>query len=439
MKKFLAMLLATAMVLGLAACGSSAPASTTAAAGNEAAATEAAKAAASDEEVTLYWYMQDIGTDNIPPLREIFAKFEAENPNIHLELMESQENYFNTVLATGDSPDYMNPAMSETARALIDAGLIYDVSTTEAYSHMGQFYRDAETYNGVCLGIPQGAAFTAIFYNMKILNEAGWTDVPKNQAEFFQCCEDVKAKGYDAITFAGDKTTTCFMPFECVFCGLTGMSAADYEAKFKDGSIDFNNDKVAAFLDKFSTYVQPGTTGNKEDDVVTTMASGKVAMCIAGNWSSGNIAPAIANAAGSEDLCKASLVNWTEDGTAWTSVSPESTITMSAVDQGEAHNAARLKFYEFFWKPEINQIWTKHRGTVPVLDNMTEEHINLQPCIASIVSEVGAAPSIPMGFNLWTSEACAIMCTALKDVYAGNKSGADCLKEMTDAVKASHQ
>ncbi len=425
MKKFILVFLAAVMILSLTACD------------NPTTSTEASKTEASDEKVTLYMYLQDIGTDNIPPLQQIIDGFVAENPNVTIEIMDSQENYFATILATGDMPDYINPAMSETARALIDAGLIYDAAQTQAYTHMGQFYRDAETHNGICLGIPQGAAFTAMFYNMKILNEAGWTDVPKTKDEFFKCCEDVEAKGYYALTFAGDKTTTCFMAFECTFPSFAGLSSADYQSQFKSGTIDLNNADAATFLDEFAKHVMPGTTGNKEDDVVSAMASGNVAMCLAGNWSSGNIFPAIAEAAGSEDLVKASLVPFTGDGLAWTSVSPESTIAMSAVDEGEAHNAARLAFYEYFWEPENNQIWSKHRGTVPVLDNMTEEHINLVAPIAAIVSDVANAPSVPMGFNLWSSAASTIMCTALNDTYAGNKTGADCLKEMTNAIKAN--
>lgn len=424
MKKVLAMLLAAAMVLSLAACGSSTTSAST-----------AAEAAASDEQITLYIYQQDI--DAPDAWHETMDKYMASHPNVKLELMDSQENYFATILATGDIPDITNPAMSESARALIDAGLIYDAAKTEAYTHLAQFYRDAETYNGVCLGIPQGAAFTCMFYNMKILEDCGWTAVPKNADEFFKMCEDVKAKGYDAITLAGGNTTCCFMPFESSFPEYAGMSAADYESKFKDGSIDFNNADAAAFLDRFASYVMPGTTANTEDDVVSTMAAGNVACCIAGNWSSGNIVPAIEGTAGA-GKCVCSLPPFQKAGNAsWTSVSPESTIALSAKDEGEAHNKARLEFYEWLWQPENYQILAKARGVVPVTDNMTEEYIRLDAPIAAIVGDVGTAPSVSMGFNLWSSEAEAIVVTALNDLYSGNKTGAECLAEMTTAVKTS--
>ncbi len=422
MKKLIAMLLAAAMVLSLAACSTAEPA-----------AQEAEAPKAQGEKVTLYIYQQDI--DAPDAWHELMDKYMAENPNVTLELMDSQENYFATVLATGDCPDIINPAMSEQSRAMIDAGLIYDVSGTEVYKHMGQFYKDAETYNGVCLGIPQGAAFTAMFYNMAILEECGWTAVPRDADEFLKMCADVTAKGYDAITFAGGNTTCCFMPFECVFPEYAGMSAADYEAKFKDGSIDFNNAAAAEFFDKFAAFVMPGTTANTEDDVVSAMATGEVACCIAGNWSSGNLVPAIESIAG-EGKCMCSLVPFQKAGNPmWTSVSPESTVGMSAKTE---NLEARLAFFEWLWKPENYQILAKARGVVPVTDDMTEEYIRLDAPIAAIVADVSAAPSVSMGFNLWSGEAETIMTTALNDLYAGNANAADCLAQMTEAVKASH-
>ncbi len=448
MKKILALLLAAAMVLSLAACGGASSSAASAESKSEEAAPasseEAAPASSEEaapaeeqeeapaEDVLLYVYMQDIS--NVDTWLQVIDKFESEHPGIEVELMDSQDNYFATILATGDMPDIINPAMSETARAMIDAGLIYDISGLECYQHLPQYYRDAETYNGVCLGVPQGSAFTAMYYNMKILNEAGWTELPKDRDEFFKCMQDCMAKGYDGITFAGAKTTTCFMPFECTFPGYAGMSGSEYEAAFKEGSIDFNNEEEAAFLDEFAKYVMPGSTANKEDDVVSAMASGEVACCIAGNWSSGNLCPAIEGAAG-EGMCACSLPPFQKAGDKmWVSVSPESTYAMSAVDQGEAHNKARLELYEWVWRPENYSYFTKSHGTIPVLDWMTEDDIAIQPAMTPVVADLTAAPSVSMGFNLWSGEACDIICTALNDVYAGNMSAADCLAMMTDAV-----
>ena len=75
------------------------------------------------------------------------------------------------------------------------------------------------------------------------------------------------------------------------------------------------------------------------------------------------------------------------------------------------------------------------RGTVPVLSTMTEDQIVLPAAIAEIVPAMGAAPFVSMGFNLWTAEFKDAACTALKDVYGGNKEAADAVAEMTELLK----
>ena len=452
MKKMLALFLAILMVFSLAACGAKEqapaeekPATESTPAQEQAPAAEEKAPAAEEkapemEEVTLYVYMQDI--DAIDAWNELLGNFMAEYPYITVELMDSQENYFATILATGDMPDIINPAMSEVAKAMIDAGLIHDISDTQAYTHMSQSYIDAETYNGVCLGVPQGAAFSTMFYNMKILEEAGWKEVPTNVDELLQCLADVTALGYDGLTVAGDKTTTCFMLYECILANYAGPEIAQsgYEQSFKDGTLDFTAyPEATKVLNEVAQYIMPGSTAYTEDDVVSAMASGNVAMCLAGNWSAGNICGAIATVTGSVDYTGASLPPFNPAGQdTWISVSPESVFAMSGVDEGEAHNNARVLLYEYIWTPENYAILQNARGVVPVIDNMPEELIVLDQAIVPLVAQLAVAPCVSMGFNLWTAEFKNVACTALNDVYAGNATADAAAQTMTDMLSTTY-
>lgn len=378
----------------------------------------------------MYVYIQDITSVDV--WNEVLTKFMEAYPNISVELMDSQENYFSTILATGDMPDIINPAMSETARAMIDAGLIRDISDTHIYKSLPQTYIDAETYNGVCLGVPQGAAFSAMFYNMKILNECGWEAAPANFDELIQCLADVTAAGYDGITLAGNKTTTCWMMYECILANSGLTSVADYEAAFMDGTFDFAANTLATEkLQSIAQYVMPGSTSSSEDDVVAAMASGNTAMCLAGNWSGGELLAAIEEASGQE--AAASLPPFNAPGEqVWISVSPESTFALSAVDEGAAHNAARVLLYEFIW--ENYYIQQNAHATIPVHTSFPQDKLVLPEPIKPLVAEVGAAPGIKMGFNLWSAEFRDIACTALNDVYSGNMTAADAVAQMTASV-----
>ncbi len=393
------------------------------------------------EEVTLYVYMQDI--DAIDAWNELLANFMEEYPWITCELMDSQEKYYTTVLATGDMPDIANLSLSSEARAMVDAGLIADTSKTEVCQHVSQDYLDSVTYEGVCIGVPQGVAFSVMFYNMKILQEAGWDKVPSNRDEFLQCCKDVKAKGYDALTLAGDKTTCCWMLWECILATEAGAaygSTSAFDEAFKDGTLEFAGyPEATRLLDEVSAYIMPGTTAYTEDDVASAMASGNVAMCIAGNWSAGNICGAIETVTGDAAYVGASLPPFQKEGEAsWTTVAPESSLVMSGVDQGEAHNEARLQLYEYIWEPENYKLLQNARGIVPVIDNMTSDQIVLDAAIAALVDEVPSAPSISMGFNCWTAEFRSIACTALNDVYAGNSTAEAAVNTMQTTLQQSY-
>lgn len=442
MKKLIALLLALCMIFALAACAKTPakedPKKDTPASDTSKTDEKTEEPASSDEPVTLYVYMQDI--DAIDAWNELIANYMAEHPNVTVELMDSQENYFATILATGDMPDIINPAMSETAKAMIDAGLIRDCSDTEAYKHMSQAYIDAETYNGVCLGVPQGAAFSCMFYNMDILKAAGWDAMPTNRDELLQCCADVKAAGYDVLTLAGDKTTTCFMLWECIMANTAAKelgSGVAYEEAFMDGTLDFTGyPEATQLLADLCQYIMPGTTAYTEDDVASTMATGNVAMCLAGNWSAGNIVGAVKSAGGT---CGANLPPFNAAGEdAWISVSPESTFAMSAIDEGEAHNAARVDFYDYIFTPENYKILQNARGVVPVLDNMTSDQIVLDDCIAAIVNDVATAGCVKMGFNLWHPEFESVACTALNDAYSGASTAEESVKVIADQLKVAY-
>ena len=108
------------------------------------------------------------------------------------------------------------------------------------------------------------------------------------------------------------------------------------------------------------------------------------------------------------------------DEQVWISVSPESTFAMSALDEGEAHNAARVLLYEFIW--ENYDIQQNAHGTIPVHTSYPQDKLVLPEPMIPVVGDMGAAPGIKMGFNLWTAEFKNIACTALNDVYSGNST-----------------
>jgi len=370
-------------------------------------------------------------------------KFEEEYPWITLEavgLGEKNMDYIIAHIAAEDTPDVWQVDNLSTFYDAVDAGLLADLNTLEVSQHIPQAYRDAFTYNGKLFGLTQGAAFSTLYLNMKILEDAGWTKVPENWDEFIQCCEDIKTKtGIAPLTLAGDKTTTCWMLLELIIGNVAGdeLGLGVYEEQFMAGTFDFlKYPKIAEHLAQIAPYMLTGTGAMTEDDVTAAMTDGIVAMCVAGNWTANNICSGIETAAGDAKYVKATLAPFNEAGKGvWISVSPETAFGLSAAEASPEVVEAREIFFNWLFQPENFKIIQNARGTVPVLDTMTEDQIVLPSAIAEIVPAMNAAMFVKMGFNIWTNEFMDAACTTLKDVYVGNKDAAAAIQEIDQYLK----
>lgn len=374
---------------------------------------------------------------------QIKPKFEEEYPWITVDAVgvgEANQDFITAKIAAEDTPDLWQVDNVQTYYDAVDNGLLVDLNTLEVSKDIPEAYREAFTYNGKLFGLTQGAAFSVLYLNMQILEEAGWTEAPTNWDDFIQCCADVQEKtGVAPLTLAGDKTTTCWMLYELIIANIVGdqLGLGVYEQQFKDGTFDFTAyPEIAEHLAQVAPYMLTGTGSMTEDDVTAAMTDGVAAMCVAGNWTSNNICSGIEECTGDPKYVKAVLAPFNAPGApVWISVSPETAFGLSAVEDDPGVVEAREIFFNWIFQPENFKMIQNARGTVPVLSTMTEDQIVLPAAIAEIVPAMGAAPFVSMGFNLWTAEFKDAACTALKDVYGGNKAAADAVAEMTELLK----
>ena len=374
---------------------------------------------------------------------QIKPKFEEEYPWITVDAVgvgEANQDFITAKIAAEDTPDLWQVDNVQTYYDAVDNGLLVDLNTLEVSKDIPEAYREAFTHNGKLFGLTQGAAFSVLYLNMQILEEAGWTEAPTNWDEFIQCCADVQEKtGIAPLTLAGDKTTTCWMLYELIIANIVGdqLGLGVYEEQFKAGTFDFTAyPEIAEHLAQVAPYMLTGTGSMTEDDVTAAMTDGVAAMCVAGNWTSNNICSGIEECTGDPKYVKAVLAPFNAPGApVWISVSPETAFGLSAVEDDPGVVEAREIFFNWIFQPENFKMIQNARGTVPVLSTMTEDQIVLPAAIAEIVPAMGAAPFVSMGFNLWTAEFKDAACTALKDVYGGNKAAADAVAEMTELLK----
>jgi len=431
MKKLIALLLALVMVLGLAACGGPAT--------NEPVSTDPVDPGpgAEKENVTIEVWIAQV--DWADAWDEMEAKFEDEHPWINVEHVGLGEDatFLTNRIGAKDLPDVIQCNNNQNMDAMVAGNMLVDLSAYECAAVMPDTYKNAFTHNGKFVGMCQGAAFSCMFYNMDILAEAGWTEVPKSWDELLQCCADIEAKTDAAplVTAAG-KTTTSWMILELVLANTINDAAAvaAYQEEFKNGTFDWTKyPEVVTKMDAIAPYFITGASSMLEEDAATAMGDGQAAMCLAGNWNAGMIAGVVEN-------ISASLPPFGDGTTNWISNSPEDAfcITVDA-ERTAAEQEAVDTFFNWLFKGENFKIIQNARGTVPVVTSMTEDQIELPECMIPVAAEMGSAPAVLMGFNLWAAEFSDAANGMIKGLLSGDNNAQAMIDKMVEMLPTSYK
>ena len=445
-KKLVSLLTVLLMAFSLFACAQQ-PAQATEPAPVETATEPAADApadtaAAPEDKTPVTLEVSIVETDFIDAWEDsIKPAFEAQYPWITLEavaLGEEKLTFHQTRVAANDLPPVMQTDVYEFYHELVDEGLLLDLSTYDAASRIPQSYKDAYTWNGTLYGLTQGAAFDALYLNMKILEEAGWTTAPTNWDEFIQCCKDITEKtDKAALTVAGAKDTTAWMPFESILLNVIGdeIGQGAYEKLIGDGTLDLAAyPLVTERLEQLAPYMMTGSAQNSEDDVAAIMADGTCAMAIGGNWTANNTCSGIATAAGDESYAKMIIPPFNSAGkTVWLSATPESAFGLTKVDDPNLAEARDL-FFNWIFQPENFKFIQNARGTIPVLTDMTAEQTVLPAAVTPFSEDTKSATTFAMSFGVVTSATNSAVQTLLNDLYSGNITAS----EATAGIQAAY-
>ena len=119
-------------------------------------------------------------------------------------------------------------------------------------------------YNGHKYGIPLSMNVVALYADMTVLNEAGFTEIPKTLEDFYKCCDSIKALGKTPFGVAnGPYDTWCIMEvLEPIIQRCVGGKAYDDILR---GRATWDNEDVAAAVDIYQTMQDRGYFEARED------------------------------------------------------------------------------------------------------------------------------------------------------------------------------
>ncbi|MGW2096011.1 ABC transporter substrate-binding protein [Promicromonospora sukumoe] len=297
---------ASALALTLTACGSGSD-------GGDAAETvspEDVSAALEEGGDLLVWAWE-------PTLDEVVKDFEAEYPNVNVEMANvgtGNDHYValqNAISAGSGVPDvsqmeyYALPQFSigESLADLTPFGA-GDLSDTYSPGTWGSVTSGEAVY-----GLPMDSGPMALFYNAKVFEDAG-VEVPATWEEFVDAAK--KIREYDPNTYItadnGDAGFTTSMvwqagghPFEVDGTDVTVNLADEGSAKFTEMWQQMLDDDLVAKV--------PGWS----DEWFQGLGSGEIAALVTGAWMPANLESGAAPASG--DWRVAPMPQWTEGAT----------------------------------------------------------------------------------------------------------------------------
>ncbi len=251
-------------------------------------------------QVTLSYYIDDNPT-NVATAEGLKAAFEAENPDIKIEIETHPgggegDNLVKTRLATGEMADVFRYNAGSLFQALNPPQTMLDLTDEPFQANVIDSFKTVVTApDGRVYGVPEEAAMGGgILYNKKIYADLGLS-VPKTWAEFMANNEKIKAAGKVPViqTFGDTWTSQLFVlgDFFNVQAAVPNF-AADYTANkakyattpaamagFKHGEEVFkagylNEDFAAA---KFDDGLRMVATGEGAHYPMLTFAIGGIA------------------------------------------------------------------------------------------------------------------------------------------------------------------
>lgn len=301
-KRFLSVLLSTAMVSAmLAGCGSSqssttpttaAPASTEAAGG---ASTEAPKEADATPAPTadgslVYWSMWESTEPQGQAIKAAVEKFTADTGvavDLQFKGRTGIREGLQPALDAGTNIDLFDEDIDRVnttwGQYLMDLEDLVKDSKYEETANAGLMAACREVGGGTLKSIPYQPNVFAFFYNQDIFDEAGVTAVPTTWAELDAACQKIKDAGYTPIT-CDDAYITCMFGYHMSrLVGEPETEAIVKEGKWDDPAVlkmaqayeDFA--KKGYFSELIASNVWPAAQ-------IQELASGTSAMYLNGSW-----------------------------------------------------------------------------------------------------------------------------------------------------------
>ncbi|MDY3920376.1 MAG: extracellular solute-binding protein [Candidatus Limivivens sp.] len=227
------------------------------------------------------------------PLKAVIEGFQEKYPDVEIEYqIKTSDQYYNllqTAMQAGEAPDlfWTNGTATTNMQVYAEQGLLMDLTGKVDFSMY-----DGTSAMGICtVGDKIYATPTAevggraCFYNKAIFEELGLS-VPTSFSEFEASLQTILDAGYVPIAFSGSDPWAALFHFEPL---LAAMHLDWLDEYLEKGEVDVNDERVVEVYNKMLEWAEKGYygvgyTGVDESGALLAFSKGEAAMCIEGTW-----------------------------------------------------------------------------------------------------------------------------------------------------------
>ena len=378
MKKFLAMLLAVVMVLGLAACGEKEP---------------------ENENITVNVIAAQYGTQTADWWKGFESKFEAANAGIDLvvDVVSWNDIYtvVNTRIANNNAPDLLNIdgfADYQADDLLLPAS---EWVSEKTYAKFYDSFLAESVVDGTVWAVPDLASARAMYYNVDILKAAG-VEVPTTWAELEAACEKIKAYDASIYPWAVDMTTDEGQAAFAYYTWNNGGGFVDANREWNLNSAE-NVEAVEFIVGMYNDGLTNTDPANETRYALSDLfAAGKLAMMIGPTQ-----VETYVHDAGDIVNYKAALIPCNDGKTNASMGVMDRVMCFAEEGRSDAELAAITAVVDAFYDDEPYAEWVLMEGFIPATAPGGELCIAADPAMADWIGLVAGAQFYPAAKPEW--------------------------------------
>lgn len=199
------------------------------------------------------------------------------------------------VRAAGNSlPDVFSYWAGARVQFIVDSGALHPIDEMWAANNLDAVVAkpvadSATIYNGQRYLVPFNYHYAGMFYNTKVLADAGMTAPPATWEEFTALCQTLKGQGIAPIALGSRNRWPAQFWFDYLLLRTAGP---DYRARLMSGEAKYSDPEVAEAMALWKSMIDAGyfaENANADDwtDASDKVARGEAAMTLMGTWITG--------------------------------------------------------------------------------------------------------------------------------------------------------